>query len=270
MALKVGTISCEVNNTIHISFSSQLENLGLWKWAIFVLLFMKDSSEKQNIIMGILDRNLDTDRTSEDNLMMEDSLVNDFKIPSKWIHTVLANKTNLMGKNIETYKHLILKNDWCQANNVAITHLIPEFISTGQCEKLTNLLKSLIPGMRNILHWHTQTGLVLDFLKLHQKVTQSKEMEVFNIHQLKSDLTGLCCRLKDFPTKSLKQILAIAELSRFVAILLKIVYCELEPSTSKNVQNASELIKVLVMPPDYKHDELMKYIQQYLKIESCT
>lgn len=265
-ALKVGTISEDVSNAVHISFASQLEDLGYWEWSVFILLFIKDKSAKTNAIMSVLDRNLDPNRASKDNVMIEDLLVNNFKIPPKWIHTVLANKAS---SHSEKYKHLILTDKWLQAHQIAIKHLIPDFISTGQCDKLSKVLKSLIPGKRCILHWNTQAGLVLDFLKIHETITVNKEhITEFDLRQLKTDLTGLCTRTKYFPIASLKQILAITELSRFLAILLYILYCDLQPFTRVNLESATNLISVLVMPPDYKQDELAKYIQHFLKLDN--
>lgn len=267
-ALKVGSISEESSNYIHISFSSQLEDLGMWKWAIFVLLFVKDTNIKQDAIMGILYRNMCVDRSDEANLEIEDTLIKEFNISSAWLHTVLANKSEMVNAPLETFKHLTLLGDWVKAHDVAMMHVIPKLITSGQIEELLNMLHYLVPGSSQILTWQEDVGLIVDFLEIrHRLIQRRNKVTEFELQEVGSQLIHLCSKVKKIHTTTIFQSLAIAEIARFISELLMILFKEVEPRRLNSLPDISLKLQALIMPPDFKHKDLLRYFDNYVNID---
>ncbi|XP_044765437.1 nuclear pore complex protein Nup98-Nup96 isoform X2 [Coccinella septempunctata] len=89
-SINVGLIDDFEVTHLHISFSSQLEENGLWDFAILPLLYLKNNSLKKNLIMGILNRNLSIDNDAE----IEKKLVEHLHVPAVWIDNVKSWKSN--------------------------------------------------------------------------------------------------------------------------------------------------------------------------------
>lgn len=266
ITLRVGSISEEVVNTVHTSFASQLENLGFWKWSVFVLLFIKDKTVKENAILRVLSKNLKLSIMND--LTTERFLVNDLKIPREWIHSSLIMKSDLVEENTQNYKHYIFISDWYKAHEIAMNSLIPYFALMGQYEKLLDVLKNLIPGKKDIALWHTQVGLILDILKLHRDINKMENVNSLQLLVLKQHVVELCYRIKHFPLMTLKHSFIISKFSKFVATLLKILYCELPQLVLETVPEFAYLIKILHMPPDYKYNELMECVYHHVREEA--
>ena len=66
---------------LHTDFASQLESLGLWKWAIFVLLHLDESADRQLAVQQILTRQCGLDDDSEDEKFLVEKLL----VPAEWI-----------------------------------------------------------------------------------------------------------------------------------------------------------------------------------------
>lgn len=89
-SINVGLIDNSEITHLHTSFSSQLEENGMWDFAILPLLYLKNDSLKKNLVMGVLNRNLSG--TDEEDI--EKKLVDDFHVPISWINTVKSWKNN--------------------------------------------------------------------------------------------------------------------------------------------------------------------------------
>ncbi|KAF2897029.1 hypothetical protein ILUMI_09145 [Ignelater luminosus] len=266
IALRIGSISEEVANTVHTNFACQLEDLGLWKWSIFVLLFIKDESAKKYAILDVLGRNLKLNVIND--FATEDFLVNDLKIPREWIHSTLIIKSDLLEENAQNYKHYIFISDWYKAHEIAVNSLIPELALMGQYEKLLDILQKLIPGKNNIALWHTQVGLILDILKLHKDINIMENVSSQQLLIMKQNVVQLCYRIKHFPLMTLKHSFVISKFSKFITTLLKILYCELPQFILETVPEFAYLIKILHMPPDYKYNELMECVYHHVRQEA--
>lgn len=74
--------------SIHVSFASQLEALGLWHWAAFVLLHIRDTGHRQQAVMSLLQRHIQLGDSLDER---ETFLVNELHIPSEWLHQAKVN-----------------------------------------------------------------------------------------------------------------------------------------------------------------------------------
>jgi nuclear pore complex protein Nup98-Nup96 len=81
---KRGSIS-ETGERLTLSYVSQLENLGLWQWAIFVALHLRRGGARKGVIMDILARRMGILTTSLEEQGITSQLVDQWKIPMEWI-----------------------------------------------------------------------------------------------------------------------------------------------------------------------------------------
>lgn len=84
-ALQYTHLSDSNSDSIHVSYASQLESLGLWHWAAFVLLHIRNSYQRHSAVMSLLQRHLEVgEEFSERELFLTDEL----NIPPEWLHHV--------------------------------------------------------------------------------------------------------------------------------------------------------------------------------------
>ncbi|KAL3289756.1 hypothetical protein HHI36_023151 [Cryptolaemus montrouzieri] len=87
----IGLINEYEETLLHTSFSTQLEDYGLWDLAILPLLYLGDNFLKKKLILGILNRNLSTE-DDEESKNIETKLKEAFFVPDIWIDNVKAEK----------------------------------------------------------------------------------------------------------------------------------------------------------------------------------
>ena len=68
-----------------MSFSSQLESVGLWHWAMFVVLHLENSHSRESAVKDLLYRNI---KLSHDpNYKEQETFLKErLGLPSQWIH----------------------------------------------------------------------------------------------------------------------------------------------------------------------------------------
>ncbi|KAK4871644.1 hypothetical protein RN001_015768 [Aquatica leii] len=231
---KIGVSNENISNTICMGFAAQLEAVGLWTWAIFALLFIKNKKVKEKAVKSILERNIKfiTDEYEE----YEEFLTKKLKIPSEIIHSILSYMKDGDPNYFESYQHLALSKDFGKANQQAQLYVIPELIINHKYQDLHYLLEPLADG-----HLSAGVGVIRDFLQLLNETNEEKINQAQVLHE--SELISLAKNLKHFPKCTLKQSLTVAELSRHIKMLF-VDYC----SEKRLVNIESEL----PIPEDYR------------------
>lgn len=263
LSLDVGLIEQSEVNHLCTSFSAQLEDLGLWEWAVFVLLYLEDNSTKANLVMGILDRNLSIDDgdLNEGQREAVELVVNDMKLPPEWIHTVKGHKTMSAERYFEAFNHFTLAEEFVTANDLFVKQILSKLFINEQYDVIRKLSDKLKPACKDILHWRNETGLILDYLDLLEL-----SMTPDNLIKLQMKLGSLSDRIVNFPTESAQQKVCVAELSKRCASL----YRELcQRSQSERMRNSyAQFIESLIMPADFKMTEglyLMKEMHNLIE-----
>ncbi|ERL95449.1 hypothetical protein D910_12711 [Dendroctonus ponderosae] len=257
-SLNVGLIEVSEITKLCTSFSTQLEHLGLWEWAIFALLYLEDNSSKTNLIMGILNRNLSVegDDLDEESRQIVDLLVNQMKIPAEWIHTVKGNKTLAFEKFYEAFNHFSLAEEYVTANEIFVDKLLSSLFINEQFDVIRNLTDKLKQGSRDILQWENEVGLILDYLNLLEESITAESL--FNL-QLK--LSSLTERIVNFPTNTEQQKVCVAELSKRCASLYRELFVKSQSNPFKH--SYTQFLESLIMPPDFKQIEGLFLIQDH-------
>lgn len=94
IALGYTHLSDYVAALTHINFATQLEAHGLWHWAIFVLLHLRDSSRRRAAVQDLLLRHIEIDDTVE-YVQRERFLKEELGISPIWIYEAKAIKSNI-------------------------------------------------------------------------------------------------------------------------------------------------------------------------------
>lgn len=248
-SLDVGLIDNNEKVKITTSFSNQLENLGMWDWSIFVLLYLEDNVLKKNLIMGILDRNLSPE-VNKETQNVQNNLVNNMNIPPEWIHKVKAEKLLLMKRYYEAFNHFTHAGEYIKANEILIEHLLPNLFINEQYDIIKLLIDLIQPGSCDILKWNSEAGLFLDFIDLQEKVITANEDDML---RLLVKLQSISERISVFPFENDQQKLCIAEVAKRSATVFKELCKRLNNKRVKSAYN--DFIDGLEMPPDFKQNE---------------
>ncbi|KAJ8954478.1 hypothetical protein NQ314_007084 [Rhamnusium bicolor] len=217
LSLDVGLIDTSEKNKLCTSFSNQLESLGKWEWAVFVLLYLEDNVLKKNLVMGILDRNLSPE-VDKKTVNSQSFLVNKMQVPPEWIHMVKGEKTLLLERYFQAFNHFAYAQDFCKANYVLIEHLLPSLFINEQYDIIKLLINTIEHGSKDILHWNNEAGLFSDFLELQENIISFRAEDLLKL-QLK--IQSISDRIATFTIKTDQQKLCIAEMSKRCASVYK-------------------------------------------------
>lgn len=256
LSLDVGLIDEAEKTKFCTSFSNQLESLGKWEWAIFVLLYLEDNGLKRNLVMAVLDRNLPPD-TAKKTLEAQSNLVNRMRVPPEWLHRVKAEKYLLLDKYFQAFNHFAHAQDYCRANEVLMEHLLPGLFINEQYDIIKTLIGAIEPGSKQILRWANDAALFSDFLTLQEDVITFRPE---NLLKLQMKLQSISDRIATFAVHTDQQKLCIAEMSKRCAS----VYKELFRKSGSGLfrSSYSDFVEALVMPPDYKQNEALYLIKE--------
>ncbi|XP_055893194.1 nuclear pore complex protein Nup98-Nup96-like isoform X2 [Biomphalaria glabrata] len=248
--------------SIHVSFASQLEALGLWHWAAFVLLHIRDTGHRQQAVMSLLQRHIQLGDSLDER---ETFLVNELHIPSEWLHQAKAIRAHLEGNYATEAKHWILAGHYSRGHSLILQHLASDAIINDEDMFLKSYLEQLAPPERSlsILNWSTSGKVFLDFINIRQRIDQLKQSEptAYDLEELEPDVLCLCNRVKNLPCYNAKDRLCQAEMSKTIANLLRtlVFLCGESP-----VQLLTKCIADLPMPEDYMRQELQALTSAYL------
>lgn len=262
-ALHVGLISENAKNHIHVNFAFQLENMGLYKWAIFVLLFIKDFCLKEYLVIGVLERNMPSEY---DDVELEYELVRSYKIPTDWIHFVKANKSTSMVKYWPLYRHLSFTRKWNECHDLIMSKILPDLIINEYYDVIENILGTLYEGTEEILNWKVRGGLLNDFTKIRRSLVVDKDIRckehVYGIH---GEVVDLCRRMLLYPRNTPKELVCASEISKYALAYLKTLLIVLGHDSENFFVNIDAKIEDFLMPPDYLIDEVIESIVDHFR-----
>lgn len=105
---------------IHSGFAAQLENNGLWYWAIFVLLHLKDDYARKSAVLDMLGRHvelLDKRKLSKAEVFLQE----DLDIPIEWIYQAKAVKAACLNRYADQVWYLLKASEWNEAHLVSLS-----------------------------------------------------------------------------------------------------------------------------------------------------
>lgn len=263
---------------LHCSYAAQLEAMGLWHWAVFVLLHITDVRRRETAVRRLLDRHATLDKTPE-NESIETFLIENLHIQPSWIHEAKALRALYDNKPHERAWHLQQAGCWNDCHQVVLRHIAADCIINENYTYLRSFLDVL--GMEenccHIQDWNTNGQVYLDFIRIRERITELEESEpsVAELEKLHPDIASLCQRVGSVQCHSAKDRLSCAEMSKRAANMMKVVLTLQQNSEMRGEFDVKEPrpiqshllvphINKLPLPEDYTLQELRQLARSCL------
>ncbi|XP_076648860.1 nuclear pore complex protein Nup98-96 isoform X2 [Halictus rubicundus] len=258
LALGYSHLSEHVAALTHINFATQLEAYGLWHWAIFVMLHLKDAGKRKAAVKNLLQRHIEIDNIP-DYIEREKFLREELGIPSVWIHEAKAVKSYVAKRYGEAASYFIEAEQWNTAHEIIIEHLAADAIINENYEYLRDLLTPLIPPECSsaISGWSYQGDLLWEYMEITMDIESllrgADHREIsYKLELLKPRLTCLYLNIHRFPCPTAKHRLCQAEIAKRALHLSRGLLQADENKSTVILQ----LVSQLPLPEDYAQQEL--------------
>ncbi|BFZ15130.1 hypothetical protein BsWGS_18167 [Bradybaena similaris] len=252
---------------VHVSFASQLEALGLWHWAAFVLLHIQNSFQRHSAVMSLLQRHLDF---GDEMTEREQFLIDKLHLPAEWLHEVKAIRARHEGDHEAEASHWILAGHYNKGHQVVIRHIAADAIINENYDYLKSYLDDLAAPDRSIgiQNWTNNGKVFLDFINIRTRLGELKQSQAstYDLEELQPDIMSLCLRIKGLTCHNSKDRLCQAEMSKTSANLLRTFH---ELRGESLVKVLSKHIPDLPMPEDYTLQELKELTRAHM-LEQCS
>ncbi|XP_063241725.1 nuclear pore complex protein Nup98-Nup96 isoform X2 [Bacillus rossius redtenbacheri] len=252
---------------IHTSFASQLESHGLWHWAVFVLLHLKQKASRKAAVLEVLGRHVELN-TQKDYQDKEAFVIEHLKIPKKWIFGSRATLALSQKRYKDAAWFLIQGELWKDSHDVIMEHIAADAIIYEDYEYLHELLQELAPSERSatISKWPTMGQVLWDFINmqsgLKRLLSEPDEVTAYHLEKLQYELANLCSRIGSLPVPTAKHTLCQVEIAeRISALFRSLSAC----AQSQNQLRASAMLcDSLPLPGDYTQQALNQISSQYV------
>ncbi|KAH8388442.1 hypothetical protein KR093_006383 [Drosophila rubida] len=259
---------------LNVDFASQLENEGLWQWAIFVQLHIKERNQRERAVQSTLQRHV---TVSADVALNEEEqfIIEQLGVPESWVDYAKAIKAGAMRLHHLQAKYLLKAKHWVLAHEIIFQHIAPDAIINNKLEYLYNLLSQFEQDDNHevkVPNWTNQGQIFLDFIDISVKFKQIHNVHsIEDIHarweNLKPQLSEICSRISLMPCPTSKHRLCQSEISKSLSCLVHgicIVCPELEPCAVLKMA-----LERLPMPQEFSTKELSSLLDELMnKIES--
>ncbi|KAG0142457.1 hypothetical protein CROQUDRAFT_97540 [Cronartium quercuum f. sp. fusiforme G11] len=155
--------TCPTADLLTTQYSTQLGQLGLHKWAVFVLLHLEHPQRRMAAIQSFLSKNIrliDSDT--------ETFLKKTLKIPSSWIYTAHAEFAQYQNRFYDQYCWLMKAEAFTDAHRVVVQELAPEAVIRGDLSGLKELFSGLCSD--NVADWPSGGKIFLDYVKIIEQL----------------------------------------------------------------------------------------------------
>lgn len=278
-ALNYKHLSEQCEGILHASYAGQLENEGLWEWAVFVLLHINNSSMREKAVRELLTRHCQLVETPE-SWAKETFLTQKLCVPAEWIHEAKAVRAHMeCDRHLEAL-YLFKAGHWNHCHKLIIRYLASDAIINENYDYLKGFLEDLAPPERSSLiqDWETSGLVYLDYIRIMEMLQHIQQVECssYELEQLNTKVTSLCIRIEQIHCYNVKDRLAQSDMAKRIANLLRVVL-SLQLTTpdvaSDSIPDHRQVplrllaphIGRLPLPEDYALEELRSLTQSYLR-----
>uniref|UniRef100_A0A8C9VDT0 Nuclear pore complex protein Nup98-Nup96 n=1 Tax=Scleropages formosus TaxID=113540 RepID=A0A8C9VDT0_SCLFO len=273
-ALNYTHLSPQCQGLLHASYAAQLESVGLWEMAVFVLLHIPDSARRERAVKEMLNLHCPLVET-EDSAERESFLTEKLMVPVQWIHEAKAVRAQQEGDKHREAMHLYRAGHWSKCHRLVIQHLASDCIINENHNYLLEFLKGLEAPERctQVHDWETAGKVFLDYINVIHTLRAIQQMENpgYELEQLHTEVTSLCSRIELIPCATAKDRLAQSEMAKRVANILRVVLSLQQGADGGPepphvpLRHLAPHIGRLPMPEDYALEELRGLTQSYLR-----
>ncbi|KAM3934269.1 nuclear pore complex protein Nup98-Nup96 [Leptodactylus fuscus] len=274
-ALNYTHLSEQSQGLLHASYAEQLENVGLWEWAIFVMLHILDPIIRERSVQELLNRHCALRETPE-TLSKEKFLREKLCIPAEWIYEAKAIRARREGDRHREALYLLRARHWNQCHKLVCRHLASDAIINENYLYLRSFLDefSRPENCTHIQGWDTAGQVYLDYISVIEMLNHIRQNESSGceLERLHTKVTSVCNRVDQIHCHNSKDRLAQSEMAKRVANILRVVL-RLQHSPESDDSDLQRVplrllaphIGRLPMPEDYALEELHSLTQSYLR-----
>ncbi|XP_028322380.1 nuclear pore complex protein Nup98-Nup96 isoform X2 [Gouania willdenowi] len=259
-------LSSELQSLLHCSFSAQLEALGHWDMAVFVLLHLPHNTHRERAVRELLWRHVTLGEEAEQR---EHFLVERLLVPDWWIHEAKALRAQSVSDPHQQVQHLYRAGLWNQCHRLLIQHLASDCIINEEHQYLLEFLHGLSVPERSaaIVDWGRAGHVYLDYITVINTLTHLQQTDdaPYQLERLHGDVTSLCGRIQSLPCRTARDRLAQSEMAKRVANILRAVLTLQSDSLSVPLAELAPSVSRLPLPEDYSLQELRGLTQAYLR-----
>ncbi|KAG8725116.1 hypothetical protein FRC09_008459 [Ceratobasidium sp. 395] len=150
-------------DSITSNYASQLENLGLWWYSVFILLHLQESEGRSIAIKSLLTRHV-ADLDAE----KEDFLVNQLCVPQEWIEEAKAILLQYLYQSYPAFECFVAAGQVKPAYDMAMRDLAPEAAIRNDYALLTELFTD--KGFDGLDDWTFRGKLYIQYADCMSKL----------------------------------------------------------------------------------------------------
>ncbi|CUS13655.1 unnamed protein product [Tuber aestivum] len=160
---------------ITIDFAGELETLGMWEWAIFVLLHLTDTDSRETAVRNVIGKHIDELESTEgaDVGKKLEFLEKTLLIPKNWIHEARALQARSTGRHLLEARYLLAAQAWNEAHKTVVKRVAPEAVISGDLETLKPILAEF-EDVDLVDRWNLGGQVYLDYIHLQEYVLSGK------------------------------------------------------------------------------------------------
>ena len=218
---------------LHSSFGCQLERAGLWHWAVFVLLHINQSSQRELAVKSLLNAHCSSDADLTD---LEAFVINELHVPMTWVYAAKGQSAGYELNYDLQAVHLLKAERWDDCHCVIVEKLAASAIINGmvnrlhsarciitlsplpslsplplsiptpspdETSQLLDMLEVLASHCSFIHNWEKAGSVFLDYLHISSRVLQladnTDDLTDYLLDQLQSGVDKLAVRIHQLP-----------------------------------------------------------------------
>ncbi|RPA95939.1 hypothetical protein L873DRAFT_1265447 [Choiromyces venosus 120613-1] len=168
-------IAGSMADQITIDFAGELETLGMWEWAIFVLLHLIDTDSRETAVRNVIGKHIDELQSAEgaDVGKKLEFLEKTLLIPINWIHEARALQARSAGQHVLEAGYLLSAQAWNEAHKTVVKKVAPEAVISGDLELLKHILAEF-EDVDLVDKWNLGGQIYLDYIHLQEYVLSGK------------------------------------------------------------------------------------------------
>ncbi|KAG0138853.1 nuclear protein 96-domain-containing protein [Tuber indicum] len=158
-----------------IDFAGELETLGMWEWAIFVLLHLTDTDSRETAVRNVIGKHIDELKSAEgaDVGRKLEFLEKTLLIPKNWICEARALQARSAGEHSLEAEYLLAAQAWNEAHKTVVKKVAPEAVISGHLEDLKSILAKF-EDVDLVDKWNLGGQIYLDYIHLQEYVLSGK------------------------------------------------------------------------------------------------
>eukprot|EP01135_Chromosphaera_perkinsii_P008727 Nk52_evm60s1444 gene=Nk52_evmTU60s1444 len=252
--------------SLTMSYASQLENLGVWEWSIFVILHHTDDSEREHAIRDILYRNICLD-PSRSYQVKEEFVLERLYINPSWIYLAKARRAFAEKKWEIQAQYLCKGGEWNACHDVVVGQLVANALIDENYEIVKDLLDELNTHKKSIKNWDNNGAIYKDYISIcsafNDFSNNSSSINNSLLQSLEDGINSLSRRVSKLPLLSVKHRFCQAEMATKLVFLLKAVRGYFDKDFSDH--KLSSALRTLPLPNDYMFSQLSVVVDSYAK-----